>query len=61
MISGSVRTERNEHSIVLNEHHLKRVLRGYFDYYHRDRVHLGIEKESPAGRQTKDRLQYLTD
>ncbi|MFT5691722.1 MAG: putative transposase [Oceanicoccus sp.] len=52
-LNGSVRREYTDHFIVLDERHLKRVLRGYFDYYHRDRTHLGIDKESPTGSRTE--------
>ena len=50
-LNGSIRRECTDHFIVWNEGHLKKVLRGYFDYYNSDRTHLGIEKESPTGRQ----------
>ena len=33
--------------IVLNEKHLKRILREYLDYYHNDRTHLGLDKDTP--------------
>jgi putative transposase len=36
--------------IVLNEGHLKRFLTGSLAYYHQDRTHLGLSKETPAGR-----------
>jgi len=36
---------------VWNERHLKSVLQEYFNYYNDDRTHLGINKESPTGRQ----------
>jgi putative transposase len=32
---GSVRRECLDHVLVLNERHLRRVLAGYFAYYHR--------------------------
>ena len=44
--------ERN-HVIVLNERHLKRLLNEYVDYYHEDRTHLGLAKETPAGRKVE--------
>ena len=34
--------------IVLNEKHLRRVLREYLDYYHESRTHLGLEKDTPG-------------
>ena len=36
--------------IVLNERHLKRLMREYIRYYHEDRTHLGLAKDTPAGR-----------
>jgi hypothetical protein len=36
--------------IVLNEGHLRRLMSEYVRYYHEDRTHLGLEKETPAGR-----------
>jgi putative transposase len=39
-----------DHVIVLNEQHLKRLLSEYVSYYHEDRTHLGLSKETPDGR-----------
>jgi putative transposase len=50
-LNGSIRRECTDHVIIWNERHLKKVLREYFDYYNNDRTHLGINKESPTGRQ----------
>ena len=36
--------------IVLNERHLKRLMNEYVRYYHDDRTHLALAKETPAGR-----------
>jgi transposase InsO family protein len=36
--------------IALNERHLKRLLAEYIRYYHEDRTHLGLHKQTPAGR-----------
>lgn len=36
--------------IVLNERHLKRLMAEYVRYYHEDRTHLGLAKDTPAGR-----------
>ena len=47
---GSIRRDCLDHIIVLNEGHLKRILTEYLEYYHQDRTHLGIGKETPAGR-----------
>ncbi len=47
---GSIRRDCLDHVIVLNERHLKRILTGYFDYYHRWRTHLSLGMDSPASR-----------
>ena len=36
--------------IVLHERHLKRLMNDYIRYYHEDRTHLGLAKETPAWR-----------
>ncbi len=36
--------------IALNEAHLKRLLSEYVRYYHEDRTHLGLGKQTPSGR-----------
>lgn len=35
----------------MNERHLKRLLSDYVCYYHEDRTHLGLQKQTPAGRE----------
>jgi putative transposase len=47
---GSIRRECLDHVIILNEAHLRRVLRAYVQYYHRARTHLGLEKNTPDHR-----------
>jgi transposase InsO family protein len=47
---GACRRDLLDHVIVLNEHHLKRLMSEYVRYYHDDRTHLALEKETPAGR-----------
>jgi len=47
---GSCRRDLLDHVIVLNERHLKRLLSEYMRYYHEDRTHLGLAKDTPAGR-----------
>jgi len=56
-IIGSIRRECLVHMIILNENHLKRVLTDYFEYYHHDRTHLGLGKETPYRRPTQKRPQ----
>jgi putative transposase len=48
---GNCRRDLLDHVIVLNELHLKRLMNEYVRYYHDDRTHLGLEKETPAGRE----------
>ena len=52
---GSIRRDCLDHVIVLNEDHLKRILTEYLAYYHEDRTHLGLEKDTPSGRQIRCR------
>lgn len=52
---GSCRRDLLDHVIVLNERHLKRLLREYIAYYLDDRTHLGLNKETPSGRLTSPR------
>ena len=49
-VIGSIRRECLDHTIVINEKHLRRVLRDYFKYYHGSRTHLGLEKDCPTPR-----------
>jgi putative transposase len=46
----SCRRDLLDHVIALNESQLKRLLKEYIRYYHEDRTHLGLEKETPNGR-----------
>jgi hypothetical protein len=36
--------------IVLSEESLRRTLRSYFSYYHKSRLHLSLDKDSPDPR-----------
>ena len=47
---GSVRRDCLDHVIVLNEQHLRRILRRYFEYYHRSRCHLSLDGDAPEPR-----------
>ena len=47
---GSERRELLDHVVVLNERHLRRMLTEYVAYYHDDRTHLGLDKETPSRR-----------
>jgi Integrase core domain. len=47
---GSIRRECLDHVAVLNERHLKNILRSYFSYYHGWRTHQSIDRDAPNGR-----------
>ncbi len=49
-VIGSIRRECLNHVIVLNKHHLRRLLLSYLEYYHRSRTHLSLEKDCPEPR-----------
>ena len=46
----SCRRDLLDHIIAVNERHLKRLLSEYVRYYHEDRTHLGLRKETPENR-----------
>ena len=39
--------------IVLNEEHLCRILRSYFEYYHDSRTHLSLDRNPPNPREVE--------
>jgi len=47
---GSIRRECLDHVIVMNERHLKKVLRSYFSYYHGWRTHQALDMDAPDRR-----------
>ena len=49
-VIGSIRREFLDHVIVLNENHLRKLLKEYFHYYNYQRTHLGLGKDSPMSR-----------
>ncbi len=50
---GSIRRECLDHVIVLNEAHLRRILAGYFEYYHESRTHLSLDRNAPIPREVE--------
>src|SRR5438445_11225969 len=50
----SCRRDLLDHVIPLNRRHLMRLLSDYVRYYHEDRTHLGLGKETPFGRPHSD-------
>ena len=49
-LTGTLRRECLDHMVVLNETHLRRLLRDYLAYYHSVRTHLSLDKHSPEPR-----------
>ena len=50
-VIGTLRRELVDHTIVKNERHLRRLLRGYVsEYYHPCRTHLSLGKDAPEPR-----------
>ena len=47
---GSCRREILDHVIALNEQHLRRLMREYVSYYHEDRIHDSLAKDTPNRR-----------
>ena len=58
---GTVRRELLDHVIVLNERHLRRLLDSFIGYYHLDRPHLALDKDSPRGRAVERRPSATTN
>ena len=52
---GTLRRDLLDHMIVLNESHLWSLLNDYLCYYHDDRTHLTLGKDSPCGRPVTSR------
>ncbi len=49
-VIGSIRRDCLNHVIVFNDKHLRRILQGYFRYYHESRTHLSLDKDAPEPR-----------
>ena len=49
-VIGSIRRDCLHHVIVLNKHHLQRLLSSYLQYYHQSRTHLSLGKDCPEPR-----------
>jgi transposase InsO family protein len=47
---GNCRRELLDHLIILNNVHLRRLIQDYISYYHADRIHDSLEKDTPAMR-----------
>lgn len=53
---GSCRREILDHVIALNEEHLRRLVRDYVSYYHEDRIHDSLGKDTPNRRPVERRV-----
>lgn len=49
-VIGSIRREFLDHIIVVNENHLRKLLKEYFLYYNTQCTHLGLGKDAPVSR-----------
>ena len=47
---GSVRRDCLDHVIVVNEQHLRWLMKRYLEYYHRSRCHLSLDGDAPIPR-----------
>jgi transposase InsO family protein len=52
---GTLRRELLDHVIVLDEEHLRRLLKDFVRYYHDDRTHLTLGKDCPHARPLEPR------
>ena len=51
---GGLRRDCLDHVIALNVKQLRRVVGSYVSYFHEDRTHLGLEKDTPFERPVDD-------
>ena len=51
---GCIRQECLDHVIILDERHLRRVLKGYFEYHQQWRTHLSLEMDCPQPRAVQE-------
>ena len=47
-----------DHVIILNAAHLHRLIRNYISYYHEDRIHDSLEKDSPVARAVSNKPDF---
>jgi len=47
---GSIRRDCLDHLVIVDERHLRNLLRDYAEYYNRLRTHLSLGKDAPLGR-----------
>jgi transposase InsO family protein len=51
---GSARRECTDHTIVLGETHLRRIMSAYAAYYNKARTHLSLGKDAPISRSIEE-------
>jgi hypothetical protein len=49
-VIGTIRRECLDHTIILSERHLRRIVRRYIEYYNRVRTHTSLDKDAPRYR-----------
>ena len=49
-LTGSIRRECVDHFVVLDEAHLRRILRAYANYYNDIKTHWSLDKDAPVSR-----------
>jgi putative transposase len=49
-VIGTIRRDCLDHIITFSEASLRRTLAAYFDYYHKSRTHLSLNKDAPEPR-----------
>ena len=54
---GSVRRECLDHILIFSEHHLRRTIAEYVDYFNRSRPHQGIQQRIPEPDNTRSWLE----
>jgi putative transposase len=59
-VIGSIQRECLDQLIVFDEKSLRRTLRSYFSYYHRSRLHLSLDKDSPDSRPVQSIGEVIT-
>jgi len=52
---GSCRRELLDHVIPLNDEHLRRLVRDYVAYFHQDRIHDALRKDTPHCRPVENK------
>ena len=51
----SARSEVLNHVIIFNEDYLRRLMKGYVEYYNKVRCHLSLGRNSPLGRKVQEK------